>query len=142
MPAIVQLLFNNSFFKDFHFIHFGSVSFVYTVSIASYVSMELMKITVNWSAKNSARCQRSRAILNLITENDSCSCNLKFLASCDFQTSCLKTSTVVFCYQVKYGIRISEQQHSVGPKFETLLQNVQLSYYFFCVIILFWGLTP
>ena len=29
-----------------------------------------MKITVCWSAKNSARCQRSRAVLNLITKHD------------------------------------------------------------------------
>ena len=29
-----------------------------------------MKIAVNPSAKNIARCQRSRAILNLITEHD------------------------------------------------------------------------
>ena len=38
-----------------------------------------MKITVNRSAKNSARCQRSRAIVNLITEHDGLSCYISIL---------------------------------------------------------------
>ena len=39
-----------------------------------------MKITVNQSAKNSARCHGSRATLNVVTEHDSSSCNFKFHA--------------------------------------------------------------
>ena len=37
-----------------------------------------MKITVNRSAKNIARCRRSRAILNLMTEQDGLSFYLEF----------------------------------------------------------------
>ena len=44
-----------------------------------------MKITVNRSARNSVRCQRSRAMLNLIIEHDGWSCYLKLHAWCDLQ---------------------------------------------------------
>ena len=46
----------------------------------SYFYLYLMNITVKQSAKNSTRCQRSRAILNLITEHNSFSCYFKFHA--------------------------------------------------------------
>ena len=46
-----------------------------------------MKITVNQSAKNNAWCCRSRAIVNLVTEQDGLSYNFKFHASCDLQTT-------------------------------------------------------
>ena len=39
-----------------------------------------MKITVNRSAKNSARCRRIIALLKLITEHDGFSCNFTFVA--------------------------------------------------------------
>ena len=44
-------------------------------------------MTVNRSAKNSARCQRSIAILSLRTEHDGISSNLKFHDWCDLETT-------------------------------------------------------
>ena len=63
-----------------------------------------MKITVNRAAKNSARCQRSRAIQNLITEHDgevvTYSC-LKIASSVNFkqqiQPSCSVIKFTLIC---------------------------------------------
>ena len=64
----------------------------YTNKLRSFMILnngwrQAMKMTVKRSAKNSARCQRSIAILSLRSEHDGISSNLKFHDWCDLETT-------------------------------------------------------
>ena len=66
-----------------------------------YLELLLIKITVNRSANNSARCYGNRALLNLIAEHDSLSCNFRFHACCLEIASRLKLKPLLSVIEIR-----------------------------------------
>ena len=65
-----------------------------------------MKINANRSAKNCARCRRSKAVLNLVTERDSFNCDFKYTLDAIFRqllSACVLSSSLRRNAMIKQG---------------------------------------